>query len=152
MTRISFRAYRLGERETVTGDALRRMAGQTFVFRDDDRTVAASVIEAYVRDGWIVITSDVGADDFSARIAESFTLGPVGVHILPDMPAEQRYVPGRSEPDWQSVQNWLGSARLERLLDQGLARVAAERWWFDRMADSKGEWLVGPEFRLHWLP
>lgn len=152
MTRISFRAYRLGVHEFVTDDALMRMAGQTFVFRDDERMVAARVIEAYVRDGWIVITSDVGADDFSVRIAESFTLGPVGVHILPDMPAEQRYVPGRCVPDWQSVQNWLGSARLERLLDQGLARVAAERWWADSMADSNGEWLAGPEFQLHWLP
>lgn len=147
MTRTSFRAYRLAEHETVTDDALSRMAGQTFVFRTDDRRVAARVIEAVVRDGWIVVTSDVDADDFNGRIAEALALGPANIYVLPDMPAEQRFVPTpTTPPDWATVSGRFGPARFERVLDQGLAPVAADRWWYDRCADSAQEWTVGPDF------
>jgi hypothetical protein len=116
VTRISFRGYRLAEHETVTDEALAGMRGQTFVIRDGDRQTAARVVEAVVRDGWIVATADLDVDDFPSTFAAVFDVGPLSVRVLPDMPAEQRYVPTPGEPDWSSIPQTLAPSRLDQVL------------------------------------
>jgi hypothetical protein len=147
VTVISFRAYPIGVHETVSDDALRNLAGQTFVFRDGDREIAASVISAVVREGWIVVTSDVADDAFTAQMAEEFMIGPLTVRVLPDMPDLHWRLPIPAKPDWATVTGSIGPARLKQTLTDGLRPDAAERWWDDRCADASGEHLLGPAYQ-----
>lgn len=151
MTQISLRIYRLAENETATEAALAGAVADAserlFAVRIDGRMYEARAIDAFVRDGWIVVTTEIDAD-ISAAFRDEYSIGPMRVvTVLDEQPVPPPLPPSRG-PDWSTAAGSVGGpARFERTLDQGLAPVAAERWWFDRMADSNQEWLVGPEFR-----
>lgn len=170
MTRLSFRAWRIGEHEVYTPEAVDRLVGQHFMVTegpelaveekplkpDPDNMIRYQVTEkiqfaqalaARIEDGWVVIEADL--DMVPSRLRWLGSLADMqNLYTLPPEPPSVRWTVTPRPADWSAVAGVaVGPARLERTIDRGLAGAAAERWWFDRMADSKQEWLVGPEFR-----
>lgn len=153
MTQISVRVYQLAEYETITGEgldqALADAAGRVFAVRIDGRMYEARAVDAFVRDDWIVVTTEINAD-VAVVLMDEYQVGPLRVVTLLDeaWAPPLRPVVTPSEPDWSTAPGAFGGpARFEWTLDQGLGPVADRRWWHDRMCDSAGEWLAGPEFR-----
>jgi hypothetical protein len=151
VTQISLRVHSLAENETITDEALAQAvadaADRLFAVRIDGRMYEARAVDAFVRDGWIVVATEIDAD-ISAAFRGEYSIGPMRVATVLDEPPLPQRPASPPGPDWSTVPGSVGGpARFERTLDQGLAPVAAERWWFDRKADASHEWLVGPEFR-----
>lgn len=134
-----------------------------------DRIHGAVIVSAEVKDGWVVATADfvtppptepLDPADYSwaymlpdvARALDVYRLTPPTFTRSPSREPEYRPVIDEEfiRPDWATAPRAFGPARFERVLDQGLAPVADERWWYDRCADASGERFMGPEFR--WPP
>lgn len=124
MTVLSFRLHRLSEHETVLPSALTRLVGQTFTVNAPGLILVGTVTAAHVRDGWIVVTSDINTDDDpDGRLVAALLPGifpeprPLVSHAWDLEPARYLGVqPKPKPPDWSAVASVPGPARLEQML------------------------------------